>query len=233
MFDIDRLWHLRSDVRDMINLDVCSKLFCILLDRAGHNGPATSEMLGSVQQSCLSILEDFDGEARWAEHARSIALEITRSAHMVCGTKHLSVDLEFAERFLTEIVGTGLGCWSQLQKKTETAMWPSLIENVNAYQHMSPLDILNHVEANIRTAPGTVSHELDCSTRRIAHIGMLHWRVWAPLLYMRQKPAKLAPVPKEDRKDRLEDCFDDTVHETWAEVVPEPSRIVPHQYQKA
>ncbi|KAI9870910.1 MAG: hypothetical protein M1830_003637, partial [Pleopsidium flavum] len=171
MFDIDRLWHLRSDVRDVINLDVCSKLFRTLLERAGHNAPATSEMLDSVQLACVSILEDFDGEARWTEHARSIALEITRSAHKICGTKQLSADLDFAEKFLTEAVGTGSGCWSHLQKKTGTAMWAPLIENVNAYQHMSPLDMLNHVEAGSRTASGKIPNEFDRITRRIAHIG--------------------------------------------------------------
>lgn len=194
-FDITRLWRLRSDVRDTVNLGVCTVLFAVLLDRAGHSEPPTSDMLGSLRFSCLSILEDFDGEARWGQHIEHIALEITRSAHRVCGSTHLSSDLEFAEDFISEAVGSGLGCWSQMQKNVEVELWSSLQAHVNVYEKMSPLDMLSHAETYTNVASRPLSFEFDCIARRIAHIGMLHWRVWAPLIYLRQNPTSSTSDP--------------------------------------
>lgn len=190
--DVDRLWHLRSDVRDTINSKVCNKLFSILLSRNGYAGPPTSELLDRVRISCFSIIEESEGEARWADHFKSVALEITRLAHNICGIKDLSADLDYAEQFLAEVIGSGLGCWSQMLESTENDIWPSLIESANAFQHMSPLDILNQVETHSRAAASTLPHEPIRLAKRIAHIGSLHWKVWAPLLYLRHEAAKPA-----------------------------------------
>ena len=190
--DVDRLWHLRSDVRDIINLKVCNKLFSILLSRNGYPWPPAAELLKSVRFSCFSILEDFEGEERWTKHSESVALEVTRLAHDVCGTKDLSIDLDYAEEFLAEAIGSGLGCWSQMRENTENDIWPSLIESVKSFQHMSPLDILNQVEAHTRAAASKVPYEPICLAKRIAHIGTLHWKVWAPLLYLRPEAGKPA-----------------------------------------
>ena len=210
VIDLDRLRHLRSDVRDTINLKVCDDLFSILLSRNGYTGHPTSEMLSHVRFSCLSILEDFEGEARWADHAKSVALEITRLAHNVRRTNALSADLDYAEKFLAEVMGSGLGCWSQMLKNTQTEIWPSLIEFVDAFQHMSPLDILNQVEAHTRLVPSRVSYEPVCLAKRIAHIGTLHWKVWAPLLYLRHETARLAVRGSGDSDQDSEDSFDDS-----------------------
>lgn len=193
--DVDRLQQLRSDVRDTVNLKVCDKLFSNLLSRNGYAGPPTTGLLNSVRSTCFSILEDFEGETRWANHSKNVALEITRLAHNVCGTKGLSADLEYAEDFLAKVIGSGLGCWSQMLKDTENNIWPSLIESVNAYQHLSPLDILNQVEAHTRAAARREPYEPVCLAKRIAHIGTLHWKVWAPLVYLRHEAAKQTTLP--------------------------------------
>ena len=208
--DIDRLLHLRSDVRDAINLKACDKLFSILLSRNGYTEGPTSEMLNSVRSCCLSILEEFEGEARWAEHAKSVALEITRSAHNIYGKKDFSADLDYAEVFLAEVIGRDSGRWSHMRKSTEIEIWPPLIDSVKCYRHLSPLDIWNQVEAHTRPALRRRSHDPVYLAKRIAHIGILHWQVWAPILYLRHDAVRPA-ILHEERSDPVsEDCSNDT-----------------------
>lgn len=207
--DVDRLWHLRSDVRDTINLKVCDKLFCTLLSRNGYSGAPKSDVLTKVRSSCLSIVEDFEGETRWEDHSKNVALEIARLANDLCGMNNLSVDLVYAEKFLAKAIGSGMGCWPQMLKTTETEIWPSLIDFVNAFEHMSPLDILYQVETHTRRASGRLPYEPSCLARRIAHLGTLHWKVWAPLLYLGPEAARPASPRLEESNEVSEDYLDD------------------------
>ncbi len=197
MIDTVRLCRLRSDLRDIINLKACDQLFGALLRRNNHLEPATAETVKRVRSSCMAILEESDGETRWAGHAKSIALEVTRIAHHVCGEKDISVDLGFAETILEPVFEKGSGYWPQLRNEVEAEMMPVLDDLVNLYQNMSSLEILHHVEARRDAFAGRVSRDLGLILKIIAHMGTLHWKVWAPLLYRRPKVLESKSTPEE------------------------------------
>jgi hypothetical protein len=70
----------------------------------------------------------------------------------------------------------------------------------------TPLTSLQIFEA--ATLPGTSptqengpKEEISEIAKRIAHIGILHWRVWAPLAYLlNPNPEEEIEVPKEQAK---------------------------------
>lgn len=194
MLDTDRLQHLRSDLRDLVNLNACVKLFNVLLWRNGHVQLATSAMLETLRSTCLSILDEFDGEARWADNVGSIALEVARQAHHACDGSHISnqqalSDRDLAQAYLTEVVANGHGSWSSCRQEVENELWPVLESHIEAYGKMSPFEMLNHVESSAPKFTDRRTCDPDYVTRRIAHLGTLHWRIWAPLLYLRRNAA--------------------------------------------
>jgi hypothetical protein len=79
--------------------------------------------------------------------------------------------------------------------RTQTATKEKLLGNTltfaKKYLQMSPYEIWKSQSRNRflnQAQPSQRYIDLEAIAMRLAHIGVLHWRVWGPLLYLRDSP---------------------------------------------
>jgi hypothetical protein len=134
---------------------------------------------------------------RWQSNTNRIALEISRAISEVHGCNNSNNNLDGRILFIVEKTLTS--CFTPestrfqysrdfVQKRLEAATFAF----ARKYLHMRPLEICesqrtgqlqNHVAEPQCT-------DLERIAKRLAHIGVLHWKVWAPLLYARQEAVR-------------------------------------------
>lgn len=215
-FDTERLLQLRVDLQDLINLEICYYIMDSLLSRQGRHHPLQPQVYANLQSRILSLLEDNDGyhgshkEPCWQSNIGSIALEIGRVACFACGCHSVPDDvISVIERTLTTCFSGDSAVFQYYQKSVRDRLEAATFALAKDYMHMSPLSIcesqrarpcLNSGQGQIPPpAPPPQQHQqtpqqfryadYDAIARRLAHIGVLHWRVWAPLLYAREEAA--------------------------------------------
>ncbi|KAL8670155.1 MAG: hypothetical protein Q9168_005288 [Polycauliona sp. 1 TL-2023] len=194
--DHERLWHLQHDFRLCHYHLACGHTFRVALNILGH----TEAMPTSPYTECMKHIgaiigaqgSDFDFSAD-----SDVVLEIVRQAFQVCNIKSLP-----DQRILDYIAGyldSALTRWTTSYSEIEGNLWDELSTlvhlEVEAIFDMNPLQILNRYDAG---PPGpSMKHRrngdlsLHSLSKRAAHIIVLHWRVWAPILYNQPDPELL------------------------------------------
>ncbi|KAJ5105453.1 hypothetical protein NUU61_002800 [Penicillium alfredii] len=148
--------------------------------------------------------------SRWLRNVRCIALEVARFACAAC-----CLDVVVADEVMVPIEAAlewHLSHDSDLFRYFQNSMRDRILTATIGYAHkylpLSPLAICE----SQRTAPSTTSqsssanpspsqsqsqtpypqqYDIERISMRLAHMGILHWRVWAPLLYLRDEIAEL------------------------------------------
>lgn len=181
-----------------------SRIWSLLEDGMDLDGGTTS----------VDAQDDLDLRrgARWLQNMRCIALEIARFACAAC-----CLDPVVADEVITPIeaaLGWHLSNESNLFRYFQNTMREKILAatltSARKYLHLSPLAICEAQRALISSsnetagtsAPSGASPQLLSSTQvdierigmRLAHMGVLHWRVWAPLLYLRDEIAETGPA---------------------------------------
>lgn len=217
-FDTERLLQLRVDLQDLISLEICYYILDGLLSRQGRNHPLQPQVYANLQRRVLSLLEDNDDyrashkEPCWQSNIGSIALEIGRAACFACGCHSIPDDvINVIEKTLRACFSGNSAMFQHYQKSVRDRLETATFTLAKDYMHMSPLAIcesqrarpyLNSGQGQIPPPPPPPppqQHQqtpqqfryadYDAIARRLAHIGVLHWRVWAPLLYAREEAA--------------------------------------------
>ena len=57
------------------------------------------------------------------------------------------------------------------------------LEFARKYLNMSPLAICES-QRNFPQSPSQLEYDAEQIAAKLAHIGVLHWRVWGPILYL-------------------------------------------------
>ncbi|KAJ5143942.1 T-complex 11 [Penicillium bovifimosum] len=154
---------------------------------------------------------DHRGGKRWTQNMRCIALEIARFA---CAA--LQLDAVVADEVIVPIeealewhLSNESDLFSFFQNRMRGKILTATMTAARRYLPLSPLAICESQRVPLSatpaippsqgarlTAPGSSSQTLDAQQSdierigmRLAHIGVLHWRVWAPLLYLRDELA--------------------------------------------
>ncbi|CAG8930875.1 unnamed protein product [Penicillium salamii] len=151
---------------------------------------------------------DHRGGKRWTQNMRCIALEIARFA---CAA--LQLDAVVADEVIVPIeealewhLTNESNLFVYFQNNMREKVLAATLVAAKRYLPLSPLAICESQRAPPSTVPvGTGSasapltpQQLDIERigMRLAHMGVLHWRVWAPLLYLRDEiaTAELEPA---------------------------------------
>lgn len=151
---------------------------------------------------------DHRGGKRWTQNMRCIALEIARFA---CAA--LQLDPVVADEVIVPIeealewhLSNESDLFSFFQNSMRGKILATTLTAARKYLPLSPLAICESQRVPLSAPSGlsptqTVSgagssqtltpQQLDIERigMRLAHIGVLHWRVWAPLLYLRDEIA--------------------------------------------
>ncbi|KAJ5542192.1 hypothetical protein N7461_008195 [Penicillium sp. DV-2018c] len=155
---------------------------------------------------------DHRGGKRWTQNMRCIALEIARFA---CAA--LQLDPVVTEETITPIeealewhLSNESELFSYFQKGMRGKLLTATMAAARRYLPLSPLAICESQRTPFSATPGLLppqavslsasgpaspptlnaqQSDIERIGMRLAHMGVLHWRVWAPLLYLRDEIA--------------------------------------------
>lgn len=205
--DFDRIRVLQLDYQFCITQAACGQTFIETLHQLGHNRLPLAKNCDDLLNRISSLITSGESKIDAMKRAKDVALEIVRESYAVCNLKDLPSD-ELLEVTETRLLKSWNPCSTRFQHFDE-CLSANLIEFVNqeveAIVNLTPLQILNH----LNPPPFPLSHShcqqqhqwqhwardeklqngLLSIAKRIAHIAVLHWRVWAPILY--QQPWSL------------------------------------------
>lgn len=235
-FDTERLLQLRVDLQDLINLEICYCILNSLLSRQGRHHTLQPQVFANLHSRILSLLENNDNERSshkescWQSNVGSVALEIGRAACIACGCRSVQDEVITAiEKTLEACFSANSDLFQYYQKSVRSRLEAATFAVAKEYMHMSPLAIcesqrarpcLNSGQGQIPPPPPPQQQQTpqlryadhDGIARRLAHIGVLHWRVWAPLLYAREEVA----TPEVSREGSEPADAEDPASETAA-----------------
>ena len=184
--DYARLRTLQTQFQNLMDRAACLRTFKAMLKRLGCNAaiPATFNNDLFIRISTLTI-----DQPNRSERVADIALEVVSRAYKVCKIRHLpsSTDLEFAERHLEHNHERTNDNFSDLERLLGDQLLHLTEQEISIIGNFSPVQIVNHYQPQSSSIslvkPVTMESELLSIAQKIAHITVLHWRVWAPLIY--------------------------------------------------
>ncbi|KAL1981508.1 hypothetical protein VTN96DRAFT_2489 [Rasamsonia emersonii] len=190
-FDMGRLWQLRAELQHLININICWSVLESFIGDNRSTSSSRSDLYSKFRSRISSLLDDNDGRRRRGARVPNVgdvALDLAGLACEACGrTKVVSdhviqevLEYDFTHesprfRFIQDIIR------KELIKIT--------FELAKKYLTMSPLAICESQRTRQLHPQGPISQhyiDLEPVATRLAHIGVLHWRVWGPLLYARE-----------------------------------------------
>ena len=130
----------------------------------------------------VAILASSNASDRWALLAPSMALQILRST-----TTPLTALPQFESHLEFHLSNPRSVAYQEAEQRVLSQIFPVLQKLVEIYTPLTSLQIFEAATtpkaASGRPTSG-VKEEINEIATRIVHIGMLHWRVWAPLAYL-------------------------------------------------
>ncbi|KAL8711619.1 MAG: hypothetical protein Q9220_004029 [cf. Caloplaca sp. 1 TL-2023] len=180
--DSERLSILQFDFRLCHYHVACGHTFTYALRQLGWKEPPPTAAYVQCMQHVGAIIGTQGRKFDFGPYP-DVALEIVRGAYELCKKPGLpSSNILF---------NTGLYFKEALDSRThfyleiEDGLWEELSRLVHAESdaifNMTPLDILNRYDPGPNQRPTDIG--LEGIAKRAAHVIVLHWRVWAPILY--------------------------------------------------
>ncbi|KAL8666204.1 MAG: hypothetical protein Q9202_001711 [Teloschistes flavicans] len=202
--DYERLHALQQEFKLHFYGTACGYTLTTTLHQLGwpREPPAWAriECMQRVWDVVAEPQESFILEAR-----QDVVLEIVRVAFKVCNKTGIpDTDiLSFAKSYLFEAVITRTPLHHMITDRLRNGLLDIVHSETAAIFNMTPLEILTRYDPNPSAPPSMIGQRaqdpslLGSIARRATHILVLHWRVWAPILYNRADPAD-GPVKKPD-----------------------------------
>jgi len=135
-----------------------------------------------LRSSLQAILASSNATEKWSQLAPALALEILRST-----TASLSRLPHFEVHLAFHLSNTHSSFYQAAEEKILKPLYPTLRKLVDTYTPFTNQQIFEAATAPRPVISGSaaqIKEEVDDIATRIAHIGVLHWRVWAPLAYL-------------------------------------------------
>jgi hypothetical protein len=195
--DLDRLRTVRVDMHNMICHRICGDVFVNLLG-CGASRFEVPKALASLRASLTAIV---GSQGLWTERVENIAAEIVRLALTLEGRAHpYDADLiGLAERKLQEDLEATSSAFCMHAQDMLDRLLPKTRECVNAHCRLPAIELQEALVPALPIAPthsfgmGAVCEPVmtarptdpdDDLVRRFSHVIVLHWQVWADLVYL-------------------------------------------------
>ncbi|KAL2073228.1 hypothetical protein VTL71DRAFT_10552 [Oculimacula yallundae] len=166
--------------------------------------PVPSDSASQLRTSLLAILASSTSSKKWGFLAPDLALQILR---------HTMTSLAPLPQFEIELASHLSNPKSQVYKDAEEYVLDhfnsDLTKLVETYTPLSNLQIFEAAtsskptSANVAVQDNSFKKEISEMATRLAHIGILHWRVWAPLAYL-VNPDAVEPEAMEEETPHSE-----------------------------
>ena len=188
MFNYDRIRILRSDFRSCVYQAICIQGFEYITRPEGRVA-LHSQSCDSLLKRIISVVGPDMSTHSWTRNASAVALEILREVYALRGIEGLPDEtlLEQTEKSLRQYWDFGSAAYGEVEDHLYSRLEILVKQEIEAVEHLTPLQILNYVHPGPCDSNAEEDNEpLLSIARRIAHIGVIHWRVWAPILYEQQ-----------------------------------------------
>ncbi len=159
-----------------------------------------TDSASQVRTNLLAILSSTSSSDKWTVLAPSLGLQILRSTTMPL--THLP---QFESHLAFNISNSRSRIYQEAEERVLAQLAPILQKLVETYIPLTNLQIFE-AATTPRTLPGAaapqvsgVKEEMTEIATRIAHIGILHWRVWAPLAYLVDPDAEGDPEAQNEQ----------------------------------
>jgi hypothetical protein len=90
------------------------------------------------------------------------------------------------ERILEHNLSSESQWFRELQKSLREKLLVATMGFAKKYLNMSPLAICESQRGHPHSPVSQQHYDIERISMRLAHMGVLHWRVWAPILYVRE-----------------------------------------------
>ncbi|KAK5061320.1 hypothetical protein LTR84_007862 [Exophiala bonariae] len=204
--DVPRLGAMRDQIQDIIHINICLLVFDEQIKRlvgSRFNPSDLHPILGTRIKDLQSrILDLTDGHMNpnetmaqmWSQHCGAIALELTNAAFSVCKrvgcflpdseieTTARNLQMQFDDERLN-------GCRAQ---EFATVLEGAAQAHAHVFDNMTTLNISEIQKRHHNIRQGS-QHEFqqwrqmpteDDMARKLAHIAVIHMRVWADMVYL-------------------------------------------------
>lgn len=200
--DSDRLRILRSEIEDLIHFEVCFSLFDQLRKDFGHDGAVSNATKRHIRSSLSAIMGETmgHGSQAWLYNSESLSLEIYRQAQVIAGRAPVlnHQQLHTTNECLRSMFDNTL---TSHATTLEAVLLPQVHACIKKHSNSSPTELYNNLVAtppptsipSFIPAPSTTDtfslinntpqDRLSDLSKRISHIILLHWRIWAPIVY--------------------------------------------------
>lgn len=188
-YDFERLRVLQTDFQTCLKKAACRQIFIDTLRVLDRHQPSPPDHCENPADRISTFASGLNLAHNPSNHIQDIALEIVSEAYKACGTPTLPSEALLAT---TELhLRSAWDPKSPAFATQATILGNELSDLVHdiaaSVADLTPLQLLHHLNPLHPSAPqpDQRSTPLDLA-RRIAHIAILHWRVWAPILYLQQ-----------------------------------------------
>lgn len=181
--DFDRLHALQQDFRLSHYHAACIATFRGTLHQLGWRGSLPDDSYARSMQNVWAVAAGLGQNFTFKAHS-PVVLQIVTEAFQVCNISALPD---------SRTIFSATSCFQEALADTEELkrrVWDELENLVHLEAEvifdMTPLEILNRYDPGPLTLPDAsrkADLSIDSLARRTAHILVLHWRVWAPILY--------------------------------------------------
>lgn len=205
-YDLKRLEIVRSDLQDLAYLKMCVVVFDELRFwlTSGCPNTVSSATYAKLQSRVLAIVDEQPDDADpWKTSSADVALEITRAACISCGYSEVSIPNCVIEctchrlcEFFCRQTSECTLLWGPLQEELTVRA----IHHAQIFNEMTPLAMSqaqqqwqqqHEQKTSFRPLPN-----IEDIARRLAHVGILHWKVWAKLTYLDDVGNATPEMPK-------------------------------------
>jgi hypothetical protein len=196
-FDLDRLRTIQVDMHNMICHLVCGKILVDLL----ASTVSRCDLPKALSVLCSSLTAIVGSQDFWAERIENIAAEIVRNVLTLEGRAcpydaHL---ITLAEFRLREDLDPNSSAFRDQAQDLLYRLLPKTKECVNAHCKMPAIELQEALVPPMPTVPthafgmGAVCEPVAVArstdpdmdlVRRFSHVVVLHWQVWADLVYL-------------------------------------------------
>ena len=188
--DYIRLRTLQADFQSLIYRVICCKTLQAMLRYLGWSGSAPQKSYDGLFARITVLIADDSPRNTDPQRIRDSALEIVREAYRISrlsGTPTTS-HLDVTETLLCNSSKGKNSLLVELATSLGEELHALVEQEIYIIGNLTPVQIINHytigIAKEVNTTPLNKQTELLLTARRIAHIGVLHWRVWAPIIYM-------------------------------------------------
>lgn len=195
--DLDRLRTIRVDMHNVICHKICGDVLVHLLG-SGASRYEVPKALNSLRASLTAIV---GSQGLWMERVENIAVEIVRLVLTLEGRAHpYDADLiGLAERKLQEDLEATSSAFCMHAQDMLDRLLPKTKDCVNAHCRFPAIELQEALVPPLPAAPthsfgmGAVCEPIAAArstdpdidlVRRFSHVIVLHWQVWADLVYL-------------------------------------------------